>query len=65
MLPELWGPLSSFSFSVSMENSQDSLPGLLSCFQDGCKVLPVLSSCLSAACSASAPWQGCRMPQSS
>lgn len=62
VLPGLWGSLSSFSFSVSLENSQDSLLGLLSWFQDGCKALPVLSSCLSTARSASAPWQGCWVP---
>lgn len=41
------------SLHVFLEDTQDSLLGVLSCFRDGCKalpVLPVLSSCLSPAC---------------
>lgn len=58
------GPLSVFIFLVSRKDTQDFPLGLVSCFQDGCKalpMLPVLSSCLSPA--SSAPLQGCWLPQ--
>lgn len=41
------------SLYVFLEDTQESLLGVLSCFRDGCKALPmllVLSSCLSPAC---------------
>lgn len=49
MVPGLWGLFSLFTFYMSLGDAQVSPLGLLSWFQDGCKLLPVLSSYLSPA----------------